>query len=85
MQHINRKSPVHPGSAAPAAGVVGADSAAQLLTLQEAADALRIGRTKLYELISTGVLTTRYIGRRRVISTADLAEFIRSLPTEPAA
>ncbi len=85
MQHINRKSPVRPGSAAPAAGVVGADSPTHLLTLQEAADALRIGRTKLYELISAGALTTRYIGRRRVVSAVDLAEFIRSLPSEPAA
>ena len=44
-----------------------------------AAEALDIGRTKLYELLESGRLPSVHIGRRRLIRVADLAAFVASL------
>lgn len=38
-----------------------------LLSIQEAAHALRIGRSKTYDLINAGTLVTVSIGRRRLV------------------
>lgn len=39
----------------------------QLLSIEDAAAALAIGRSKTYELISEGRLLTVHIGRRRLV------------------
>jgi excisionase family DNA binding protein len=42
------------------------------LTVDEAADATGIGRTRLYEEIASGRLIARKVGRRTVIAVEDL-------------
>jgi excisionase family DNA binding protein len=53
-----------------------------LLTPDEAASALGIGRTKLYELLATGKLPSVRIGASRRVSLEVLVDFVRQL--EPA-
>jgi len=48
----------------------------KLLTPEEVADQLRVGRTKVYELIASGKLRSVKIGRRRRVSPGALEEFI---------
>ena len=50
-----------------------------LLTPEEAADALSIGRSKLYELISDGRLPSVRIDASRRVPTSALLEFIERL------
>jgi excisionase family DNA binding protein len=59
--------------------------AALLLTLDQAAEALQIGRTTLFALLRQGRLRSRYIGARRYVATEDLRRFVDDLPTSPAA
>jgi excisionase family DNA binding protein len=42
------------------------------VSIHEAAEALSIGRTSLYELIKDGTLETRKMGRRRLVLAASL-------------
>ncbi len=50
-----------------------------LLTPEEAAQALGIGRTKLYRLLADGFLPSIRIGGSRRISTEALDRFVHSL------
>ena len=50
-----------------------------LLTLKETAVVLRVGRSKLYELIAAGKLRSVKIGGCRRISATALAEFVAAL------
>lgn len=50
-----------------------------LLTVEEAAKQLGIGRTLLYSLIRTGAITSVRIGRLRRLRPADLAAFATRL------
>jgi excisionase family DNA binding protein len=50
-----------------------------LLTPREAADVLGIGRSKLYELLRTGVVPSVHIGRCRRIAAHDLAAVVDNL------
>ena len=52
-----------------------------LLSIEKAAEALSIGRSKTYELISEGRLLTVNIGRRRLVRTDSL----RAIATGEAA
>jgi len=45
--------------------------------INDAAHMISIGRTKLYELISTGELETVKIGKATRVTTASLREFVR--------
>ena len=45
-------------------------------SIAEAASAISIGRSKLYELIAEGRLETRKIGKRTVIPAASLAKLL---------
>jgi excisionase family DNA binding protein len=53
--------------------------AGRLLTVEEAADQLRISRWSVYNLIRSNQLRTVKIGRRRLVTPAALAECIRLL------
>jgi excisionase family DNA binding protein len=53
-----------------------------LLTPEDVADVLRIGRTRVYDLINTGVLRSLKIGRLRRVRRIDLEEFIAVLVDE---
>ncbi len=50
-----------------------------LLTTKEAAEALGIGRSKIYELIMSGELESVRIGGSRRIPCEALADFVHSL------
>ena len=49
---------------------------AHLLTIDEACQALGIGRTKTYELVMSGALASVKIGSRRLIAVTSIAEYI---------
>lgn len=53
-----------------------------LVTPTEAARALGIGRSKLYELLQTGVLESVHIGACRRIPTDALADLVTKLRAE---
>ena len=54
-----------------------------LLTPKEAAAALGIGRSKLYQLLASGRLTSVQIGTCRRVPVAAVEEFVRSLRPQP--
>jgi excisionase family DNA binding protein len=54
-----------------------------LLTPEEAARALGIGRTKLYELLATAKLPSVRIGGSRRVSVGALTEFVYRLTPTP--
>lgn len=59
---------------------------AHLLTIDEACEALSIGRSKIYELITGGALASIKIGSRRLIAVSSIADYIRTqLATEEVA
>ncbi|MDA9393106.1 hypothetical protein WN73_21585 [Bradyrhizobium sp. CCBAU 45394] len=47
-------------------------------TIDEACQATGLGRTKLYELIGTGQLDTRTVGRRRLVLVRSLHSLLAS-------
>lgn len=56
-----------------------------LLSAEEAADRLGVGRTTIFELLAAGELQSIKIGRRRLIPVAALAAFVERMSTaEPA-
>lgn len=54
------------------------DSPARLLTVEDAAGFLSVSRSRLYELIAAGELSSVSIGRSRRVSLGDLEEFVES-------
>jgi excisionase family DNA binding protein len=58
------------------------DAQVVLLTPEQAAEALGIGRWKLYDLLRQGRLRSLRIGSCRRISTAALAAFVAELEDE---
>jgi excisionase family DNA binding protein len=58
------------------------ESPVVLLTPEQAANALGIGRWKLYDLLRQGRLRSIRIGSCRRISTAALAELVSELEAE---
>jgi excisionase family DNA binding protein len=61
----------------PVAG--GTEGFSLLLSIEETAAQLRIGRTRTYELVMGGQIRSVTIGRRRLVVRADLEEFVRRL------
>jgi excisionase family DNA binding protein len=55
-----------------------------LLTVEEAAAELHIGRRRVFDLISSGELRSKKIGRSRRIPFDACVEYVDSLPDEPA-
>lgn len=52
-----------------------------LLTTEEAADELRIGRTRMYALIKSGEVVSVKVGGSRRVPRGELAAYIRRLVT----
>lgn len=50
------------------------------LTIAETVEFFRIGRTRLYELIGSGEIDAVKLGRRTLVRTASVRDFIGSLP-----
>ncbi|MER7460271.1 helix-turn-helix domain-containing protein [Micromonospora sp. NPDC126480] len=55
----------------------------ELLTIEEAARRLGIGRTTMYALVKAGQVRTVTIGRLRRVPTFCLDEYVRDLLAEP--
>lgn len=55
------------------------NDAPDLLTVEEAAKRLRIGRTSMYRLVSTGDVETVKVGRLRRVPPECLAEYVARL------
>lgn len=53
-----------------------------LLNVPEAADALSLGRSKLYELFSEGAINTVKVGHRRLVPVESLEAYVASLVKE---
>jgi excisionase family DNA binding protein len=53
-----------------------------LLTVEEAAERLRIGRTTMYALVSTGAIKSVTIGRLRRIPSECVSEYVTALVSE---
>lgn len=49
---------------------------ALLVSITDAATALSVGRTSIYELIRSGQLETRKMGRRRLITAMSLRRLV---------
>lgn len=49
-----------------------------LLTVDEAAERLRLGRTVLYEHMKSGRLPSLKVGRKRLLTLAGIDAFLRS-------
>lgn len=69
------------------AGPLPADGAPLLLTLEQAAKTLSVGRTTIYSLLAAGVLASVQIGRCRRIPYASVRSYVDGLQTmsSPAA
>jgi excisionase family DNA binding protein len=53
-----------------------------LLSVEEAADVLRIGRTRTYELVMTRKIRSVKVGRRRLVVGSSLVDFVQTLLQE---
>jgi excisionase family DNA binding protein len=58
---------------------------ALLLSIQDAARALSIGRTALYELINAGQIKPLHIGKRTLIPAEALTDFVAQLTASQSA
>ena len=54
----------------------------QIMTVKETREALRIGHTKMYQLLSSGEIRSFHIGSRRFIRSSDLDRFVNRQLTE---
>jgi excisionase family DNA binding protein len=52
-----------------------------LVSITESCRLLGVGRTKLYELIASGELRIREIGRKSLIAMSDLQRWAEQVPT----
>ncbi len=52
-------------------------------SVTEAARALGLGRTKTYELITSGALETLKVGRRTLVTTHSLRAFAQAVRNRP--
>ncbi|WP_431894641.1 excisionase family DNA-binding protein [Nonomuraea sp. bgisy101] len=56
-----------------------AEDNALLLTVEEAARRLRIGRTQMFHLLTTGVIESVLIGRLRRVPAESLTDYVATL------
>ena len=54
-----------------------------LVTIEEAARRLCIGRTQMFKLVQTGAVTSVKVGRSRRVDPTALASFVADLQREP--
>jgi excisionase family DNA binding protein len=53
-----------------------------LLSVEEAADVLRLARTRIYELVMTRKIQSVKVGRRRLVVRTSLLDFVQTLLLE---
>lgn len=52
------------------------------VSVKQAADMLAISPWSTYQLLESGDIESRYMGRRRLVSVASLHEYAAALPTK---
>jgi excisionase family DNA binding protein len=52
------------------------------VSVQEAADALNVTRWQMYKLAKDGQVTSKLLGRRRLVSVDSLRAYADALPTD---
>lgn len=52
----------------------------KVFTIEEASRFLRIGRSRVYELLGEGEIRAVRLGRRTIITASELQRFLQSLP-----
>jgi excisionase family DNA binding protein len=83
---MNDPSPIETKPAARRAIVdLGPGGSKLAFTVEEAARALGIGRTKLFAEIAAGRLRARKAGKRTLIAVEDARAYLASLPSAPRA
>ena len=58
------------------------ETSVQIMTVMEAQEALKIGHTKMYQLLSSGEIRSFHIGSRRFVRSSDLDRFVDRQLTE---
>ena len=53
-----------------------------LLSVEEAAELLRLARTRIYELVMTRKIQSVKVGRRRLVARTSLLDFVQTLLLE---
>jgi len=53
-----------------------------LLSVEEAADVIGLGRTRTYELVMTKKIQSVKVGRRRLVVRSSLVDFVQALLVE---
>jgi excisionase family DNA binding protein len=53
-----------------------------LLSVEEAAELLRLGRTRTYELVMTRKIQSVKVGRRRLVVRSSVVDFVQTLLAE---
>jgi excisionase family DNA binding protein len=53
-----------------------------LLSVEEAAELLRLGRTRTYELVMTRKIQSVKVGRRRLVVRSSVFDFVQALLVE---
>jgi excisionase family DNA binding protein len=53
-----------------------------LLSVEEAADVIGLGRTRTYELVMAKKIQSVKVGRRRLVVRSSLADFVQALLVE---
>jgi excisionase family DNA binding protein len=53
-----------------------------LLSVEEAADVLRLGRTRTYELVMAKRIQSIKVGRRRLVVRSSLLDFVQAMLLE---
>jgi excisionase family DNA binding protein len=76
-QRGNKRDPRH------SVDVMARSSDRMLLTVEEAAEQLGVGRSTMYQLIAAGLIDTTRIGRLRRIEPDALATYIARLRKQP--
>ena len=51
-----------------------------LLTIPECCRLAAIGRTKFYELVASGEIPIRKVGRKTLVAASDLRDWVERLP-----
>lgn len=56
-----------------------------LLTISECCKITMVGRTKFYELVGSGQIPVRKVGKKTLVAAADLKQWAERLPTTETA
>jgi len=68
------------GSETPAAGKIDSDSEPMLYSVERVAEKLGIGKRTAWDLVWAGVIPSKRLGNRRLVTAQALQEYVANLP-----